>query len=198
MVVHMPLGFDFDDARKHLTAADPRFGPLFAKLRCKPFEELETREAGMVNPFRSLASSILGQQVRPICHPTETFASLCAQISWLAARSITHKFLRIYTPSLPEKYDALAPPSPWPTPAQVLATPMTRLREAGLSGRKAEYILDLAARFSDGRLDPTKLIAMSDEEVMEHLVAVRGIGRWTVEMFQIFVRPARLSGRPRR
>lgn len=108
------------------------------------------------------------------------------EISWLAARAITHKFLRIYDPSLPEKYDPSSPPTSFPTPAQVMATPVADLRAAGLSGRKVEYVQDLAARFADGRLDPVKLVAMTDDEVMEHLVAIRGIGPWSVHMQNIF------------
>lgn len=63
---------------------------------------------------------------------------------------------------------------------------MAVLRAAGLSQRKAEYVQDLALRFADGRLTAKGLMAMSDEEVMDALVQVRGIGRWTVEMFMIF------------
>lgn len=63
---------------------------------------------------------------------------------------------------------------------------MTTLRSAGLSQRKAEYVVDLAQRFVDGRLSAQGLMEMSDEEVMKALVEVRGIGRWTVEMFMIF------------
>jgi DNA-3-methyladenine glycosylase II len=63
---------------------------------------------------------------------------------------------------------------------------MATLRSAGLSQRKAEYVQDLAGRFVDGRLSPKKLIDMSDDDVMKALVEVRGIGRWTVEMFMMF------------
>lgn len=63
---------------------------------------------------------------------------------------------------------------------------MATLREAGLSQRKAEYVQDLATRFADGRLSAKKLLSMSDEEVLETLCEVRGIGKWTVQMFQIF------------
>jgi hypothetical protein len=67
----------------------------------------------------------------------------------------------------------------FPTAAQVAATPIPKLRTAGLSARKAEYILDLAQRFADGRLSTAKLLAADDEELAEMLTAVRGIGRWT-------------------
>lgn len=74
----------------------------------------------------------------------------------------------------------------FPTPSQVSSCPIETLRSAGLSQRKAEYIKDLSTRFVDGRLSSEKLIEMTDEQVMEALIQVRGIGRWTVEMFMIF------------
>lgn len=74
----------------------------------------------------------------------------------------------------------------FPTPAQVAACPVTTLRAAGLSQRKADYVQDLATRFTDGRLSARALLDMSDDEVMKALIEVRGIGKWTVEMFMIF------------
>jgi len=60
------------------------------------------------------------------------------------------------------------------------------LRSCGLSTRKAEYIRDLAARFADGRIRPRRWHAMDDEAVIAELDAVKGIGRWTAEMFLMF------------
>jgi DNA-3-methyladenine glycosylase II len=60
------------------------------------------------------------------------------------------------------------------------------LRSCGLSSRKAEYIRDLAERFADGRIRPRRWHAMDDEAVIAELVAVKGIGRWTAEMFLMF------------
>jgi DNA-3-methyladenine glycosylase II len=60
------------------------------------------------------------------------------------------------------------------------------LRRCGLSERKVEYLRDLAAHFADGRVDPASLAKMSDDEVIAHLTDIRGIGRWTAEMFLIF------------
>ena len=60
------------------------------------------------------------------------------------------------------------------------------LRAAGLSGRKAEYIQDLARRFHERIIDASALPALPDEAIIEQLVSVRGIGRWTAEMFLIF------------
>ena len=60
------------------------------------------------------------------------------------------------------------------------------LRDCGLSGRKAEYLRDLAARFASGEIDPARWVGQSDDEVIAELTRVRGVGRWTAEMFLIF------------
>lgn len=72
------------------------------------------------------------------------------------------------------------------TPEAVLAADGERLRSAGLSARKVEYLHDLAHRLQTGRLHPEAWPLMSDEEVVAELTAVRGIGRWTAEMVLIF------------
>src|SRR5277367_6319032 len=74
-----------------------------------------------------------------------------------------------------------------PTPAEILAVSNHKLREAGLSGAKAAAMKDLAQKTIEGVV-PTLEAAgqLSDEELVERLVSVRGIGAWTVEMFLIF------------
>ncbi len=72
------------------------------------------------------------------------------------------------------------------TPRAVLRRRPTTLRACGLSERKVEYLRDLAQHFADEHLTGASLQAMSDAEVIERLTAVRGIGRWTAEMFLIF------------
>ncbi|BGO94379.1 hypothetical protein NBRC10512_002077 [Rhodotorula toruloides] len=170
VLLHPKPTFDFEDARKHLTSVDARWGKVMASLQCKPFEGEQTDP---FNPFRSLVSSILGQQV-----------------SWLAARSIQHKFCRLFFPHLPEKAPPPGTPgiTPFPTPHQVVDLPdrTATLRSAGLSGRKVEYIVELAERFVDGRLDAKSLWSMNDDQLMKTLVECRGIGVWTVHMFLIF------------
>ena len=73
-----------------------------------------------------------------------------------------------------------------PTPASVQKAGLEQLRSAGLSARKAEYILDLSTHFSEKRVHPQKWATMEDEDVIAELTAIRGIGRWTAEMFLIF------------
>ena len=69
---------------------------------------------------------------------------------------------------------------------KVLSTAPAELRGAGLSGAKTRYIGELAAHVSDGRLDFEEIIFLNDEAVIEKLVIVPGIGRWTAEMFLLF------------
>ncbi len=71
-------------------------------------------------------------------------------------------------------------------PYSVLAKPRPVLRACGLSDRKTEYIADLAQHFADGTIHVQRWPEMSDEEIIAELVQVRGIGRWTAEMFLIF------------
>jgi DNA-3-methyladenine glycosylase II len=72
------------------------------------------------------------------------------------------------------------------TPESVLAKQRPLLRACGLSDRKTEYIADLAQHFADGQIHVQRWPQMGDEEIIAELVAVRGIGRWTAEMFLIF------------
>lgn len=74
----------------------------------------------------------------------------------------------------------------FPAPAQVLAMPDERLRSVGLSGMKVTFVKDLARRVHDGSLHLDALDSMSDDEVIAELTKVKGIGRWTAEMFLMF------------
>ena len=72
------------------------------------------------------------------------------------------------------------------TPANVVALRDEALRGCGFSGQKVRYVKDLAQRFHDGAVKPKRWSRMEDEAIIEELVEVKGIGRWTVEMFLIF------------
>src|SRR6185295_15276645 len=77
---------------------------------------------------------------------------------------------------------ALYPRNKYLDPKRVLATPDKKLRAAGLSGSKVAALKDLAAKTINGTVPSARaLAAMSDEEIVERLIAVRGIGRWTAE-----------------
>ena len=93
------------------------------------------------------------------------------QISVKAAQSVWAKFS-----ALPKKV----------TPANVLRLKVDDMRGAGLSARKVEYLVDLAIHFDAGTVHVKDWAAMDDEAIIAELVAIRGIGRWTAEMFLIF------------
>lgn len=94
------------------------------------------------------------------------------QISVKAAQTVWDRFAALSKSTL--------------TPARVLKFKVDDMRAAGLSARKVEYIVDLALHFTNGDVHPTKWESMSDDDIIEELVAIRGIGRWTAEMFLIF------------
>jgi DNA-3-methyladenine glycosylase II len=72
------------------------------------------------------------------------------------------------------------------TPGSVLRRRATTLRGCGLSERKVEYIRDLCDHFISGRVDPARYSELDDEAIIAELTDIRGIGRWTAEMFLIF------------
>jgi len=85
------------------------------------------------------------------------------------------------------RFKAFYPGRRFPKPAEVLATSDARLREAGLSRAKALALKDLAEKVESGVVPKVAVLKrMSDEDIVERLTAVRGIGRWTVEMLLIF------------
>ena len=93
------------------------------------------------------------------------------QISVKAAQSVWNRF-----EALPRRL----------APAQVLKLKVDDMRAAGLSARKVEYLVDLALHFDSGRIHVDEWQAMDDEAIIAELVAIRGIGRWTAEMFLMF------------
>ena len=93
------------------------------------------------------------------------------QIPVKAAQSVWDKFA-----VLPRKM----------TPANVLKLKVDDMRAAGLSARKVEYLVDLSLHFDGGLLSTQKWTSMGDDAIIDELVAIRGIGRWTAEMFLIF------------
>ncbi|MET0306224.1 MAG: DNA-3-methyladenine glycosylase [Solirubrobacterales bacterium] len=105
------------------------------------------------------------------------------QLSTKAARTIYGRVVDLFDGSTP-------------SPEQLLEANEKDLRACGLSGRKVEYVRDLAAHVLSGELELEQLGDLPDEEVIEEIVAVRGLGQWTAEMFLIFhlERPDVLSG----
>jgi len=93
------------------------------------------------------------------------------QISVKAAQSVWERFAQ-----LPKRM----------TPANVLKLKVDDMRGAGLSARKIEYLVDLALHFDSGAIHVESWREMGDEDIIAELVGIRGIGRWTAEMFLIF------------
>ncbi|HSW04546.1 DNA-3-methyladenine glycosylase family protein [Aquabacterium sp.] len=108
--------------------------------------------------FTTLARSIVGQQ-----------------ISVKAAQSVWERFA-----------ETVGGVSTRLAPAAVLQVEVPALRAAGLSARKSEYLADLARHFESGAVHVRQWQQMDDEAIIDELVAIRGIGRWTAEMFLIF------------
>jgi DNA-3-methyladenine glycosylase II len=106
------------------------------------------------------------------------FATLCdsiisQQLSARVAEVIFAHFEALY-------------PRRHPTPHRVAKTPLPRLRTAGLSRQKARYVKELAKGFVTGHIRPDRFARQSNEEIIEALTSIHGIGRWTAEMFLMF------------
>ena len=108
------------------------------------------------DPFQSLVESIIYQQ-----------------LAGRAANAIYNRFINYYN-------------NKQITPARILNSPNDNLKKVGLSNRKIDYLKDLASHVYDGRINLEELPKMNDEEIINKLVNVKGIGRWTSEMFLIF------------
>lgn len=155
-------------AREQLAATDPTMAALIARIG---EIDLETRlrrrsEERPADAYGALLRAIVGQQ-----------------LSTKAARTIYGRILDLF--------DGATPP-----PERLLEAGEADLRAAGLSGRKVEYVRDLASHVLSGELELDRLGELSDEEVVAEIVAVRGLGVWTAEMFLLFhlERPDVLSG----
>ena len=109
------------------------------------------------NYFYSLAESIISQQ-----------------LSVKASDTITKRLV------------ALFPAKKFPTPRDILKISPAKLRKTGVSNAKVKYLKDLARHIADRRLNFHKFPKWTDEEIITHLTAVHGIGRWTAEMFLMF------------
>jgi len=155
-------------ARRALAAADPTMAALIERLgEIDIATRLRRRsEERPADAYGALLRAIVGQQ-----------------LSTKAARTIYGRIL--------ELFDGRTPP-----PEQLLEADESALRGAGLSGRKVEYVRDLAAHVLSGELELDRLGELPDEEVVAEIVAVRGLGVWTAEMFLLFhlERPDVLSG----
>jgi DNA-3-methyladenine glycosylase II len=155
-------------ARKALAASDPTMAALVERIgKIDLATRLERRqEERPADAYGALLRAIVGQQ-----------------LSTKAARTIYLRVLDLFGGATP-------------SPERLLEASEEDLRACGLSGRKTEYVRDLAAHVLSGELELDRLEELDDEEVIEEIVAVRGLGQWTAEMFLLFhlQRPDVLSG----
>jgi DNA-3-methyladenine glycosylase II len=127
--------------------------------------------------------------LEPVKH-TDTFRALATsiifqQLAGNAATSILKRFISIFYPEiLVEGSDWSRSSDVFPTPVQVLSIPVTQLKEkGGLSTNKANFIYGLAEKYRSGELSDELLRTASEDEIRELLLPVKGVGRWTVDMW---------------
>jgi len=156
------------EARAALVGADPTMAALIERLgEIDIATRLRRRsEERPADAYGALLRAIVGQQ-----------------LSTKAARTIFGRVVELFGGATP-------------APARLLEASEEELRGCGLSGRKVEYVRDLAVHVLEGELELERLGELSDEEVVAEIVAVRGLGQWTAEMFLLFhlERPDVLSG----
>jgi DNA-3-methyladenine glycosylase II len=154
--------------RKALAASDPVLAGLIERIGPLSVGERERRRSTHrpQDEFAALVRIVVGQQ-----------------LSTKAARSIHARLTALFDGSAP-------------TPETLLDVTEDDLRGVGLSGRKVTYLRDLARHVLDGELELDRLDELADDEVMAEIVAVRGFGPWSAEMFLIFhlERPDVISG----
>jgi DNA-3-methyladenine glycosylase II len=121
-----------------------------------PIDPATDRRGSRPDPYQALARAIVGQQ-----------------LSTKAAGSIWARIIELFEGDTP-------------SPSQLLAIESQELRDAGLSWSKVGFLKDLAERVEDARLDLERLGDLSDEDVIAELTEIKGVGRWTAEMFLIF------------
>jgi 3-methyladenine DNA glycosylase/8-oxoguanine DNA glycosylase len=147
------------------------------KLQYDPLEAVDHLKAvdGTLGAFIERSGPL---ELKPGRHRTPFEALLRAiayqQLSGKAAGTIHGRVLDLF-------------PRGRPDPERLLTLPENRLREAGLSGAKTRAVRDLAEKALDGTVpSPRELGTMSDADILQRLIRVRGVGRWTVEMLLIF------------
>ncbi len=144
---------------KHLASIDPVLAVVIARIKLAPPKALTLR-----NHFHTLVESIVSQQ-----------------LSVKASDTIFKRFKQLFVDA-----GVIKTPRSFPKPLQVLKMPDSKLRSVGLSAGKVRYVKDLAYKVHKKEVMLHKLDSMSDEEVIEHLTQVKGVGRWTGEMFLMF------------
>ncbi|KAI2606083.1 DNA glycosylase [Hypoxylon fragiforme] len=162
-----------EEACRHLISVDARMKPLVESHHCRIFSPEGLSEK--IDPFESLCSGIISQQV-----------------SGAAAKAIKRRFVGLFVDDAgndngnDDNDGHGSGHGRFPHPSQVAACTVEHLRTAGLSQRKAEYVRGLAEKFASGELSAQMLADAAYDVVLEKLLAVRGLGQWSVEMFACF------------
>ena len=183
------LPFDLATATTHLSACDPCLATLIAELRAfdpgidhtqSPYEALV--EAIVYQSISGKAAATIFERIKSL-----SGASRTTTLSGASGDEVPGDRKRSRTMAGTILDGAPVANGRVPTPEEVLKLSKQKLRKAGLSGAKILAMRDLAQKTIDG-IVPThdEALKLSDEELVERLDSVRGIGRWTVEMFLIF------------
>src|SRR5689334_2263655 len=127
---------------------------------------------------KKLAKLLAEQEPKQLKFHKNICLRLCAsimsqQLSTKVAKVIFHRFLDLYE-------------GKEPTPQQIITTPLEQLRAIGLSNAKAQYVLNVAQFAIELQLDDKKLKKLSNEEIIDLLTQIKGVGKWTVEMLLMF------------
>ena len=157
--------------------------------------QLSQSDPALAGLIRRIGSCRLGRAGRNNYFAALVEAIVFQQLAGNAAATILARFRALYSSRR------------FPTPAEIDSTPESQLFAAGLSPQKVSYIKELSRRILDGSFKLRNLSPMEDEEIIAHLTQVKGIGRWTAEMFLIFCmgrldvaaggRPGHPQGRPK-
>ena len=145
-----------DEGERYLSVRDPRMARLIERVRGADGLTPQALWAEARPALEALLRAIVGQQ-----------------LSGAAARTIFARFKRLLDADVV-------------TPQTVLALPESTLRSVGMSSQKARFLHSVCRAVATSQLDLSHMAELSDEQVMEALIAIDGIGRWTAEMFLIF------------
>jgi DNA-3-methyladenine glycosylase II len=143
-----------------------RAGPAYWRRATLELGAADPVMAGLIVQYRGLTLASRGDAFQTLAR-----SIVGQQISVKAAQSVWERF--VAEVGVVE-------------PRRVLRKSVARLRGCGLSGQKVNYLRDLSARFAQGAIDVSRWHAMDDEALIDELTEVKGIGRWTAEMFLIF------------
>ncbi|MGH7863688.1 MAG: DNA-3-methyladenine glycosylase family protein [Candidatus Binataceae bacterium] len=150
---------------------------MAARQEIAPWAHAARRHLARVDPaLRPIIKRVPPVRVVRGAKPFDALvrAIMFQQLAGAAATAILNRFIAIYGDGN------------FPTPAQVLKTSDAVMRRAGVSRQKMVYLKDLAAHLQNGALNFRRMARMDDEAVVAELTRVKGIGRWTAEMFLIF------------